>query len=303
MTTSTASRILVLGATGQLGGEVARQLLSAGVPVRAFGRNAARLEALASLGAETVRGDWLDEAAVDRASTGVGQVFTSANSLTGRGASSPTRVDVRAHRQLCDIARRRGVRRLLYVSARGLSADSPVDYFRVKHAVEGVVRDGGVPYVVLRPSAFMEIWASQLIGDGIRDKGVATLFGDGRRVTNFIAVADVARFAVRILQREEVRNEVIDVGGPSNASYETVAGLVERQLGVTAKRRHVPVPLMRIGKTLVRPFNEVAARMMALGYFAATVEAPFDGWRVAAERFGVAPVTLEQYIAERFARQ
>lgn len=302
MTTSTDPRVLVVGATGLLGGEVARQLLAAGIPVRAFGRNAARLDQLASLGAESVRGDWLDEAAVERACAGVGQVFTSANSLMGRGVTSPTRVDVRAHQLLCAVAHRTGVRRLVYVSARGIAPDSPVDYFRVKHQVEQVVRTGGLPYVLLRPSAFMEVWASQLIGDGIRDKGVATLFGDGRRVSNFIAVADVARFAVRILQQEDIRDETVDIGGPSNASYETVAQLVERQLGVTAKRRHVPVPVMRVGMRLMRPLNEVTARMMALGYFAATTDAPYDQWRESAERFGVAPMTLEQYVAERFAR-
>lgn len=293
------SRILVVGATGALGGAVARKLLAAGVPVRALGRNRDKLAALESLGAEVITGDLLDRDAVSRACTGVGQLFTSANNLMGSGASSPTRVDIPAHRHLCDAAAKHGVRRLVYVSARGLGGPaSPVDYFRVKHHIEEMVQRCGVPYVVLRPSAFLETWAAMLLGNGIRDDGVAVLFGDGRQRSNFIAIDDVAEFALRILQREDVRDEVIDVGGPSTLTFAELATLVERQLGVTAKRRHIPVPVLRVGSRLLRPVNEVAARKMAFGYFAATRDASFDGWRQAAERFGVEPVTAERFIAE-----
>lgn len=87
------SRVLVVGATGALGGAVARKLLAAGIPVRAFGRNRDRLAPLESLGAEVATGDLLDPDSVSRACAGVGQLFTSANNLMGSGASSPTRGD------------------------------------------------------------------------------------------------------------------------------------------------------------------------------------------------------------------
>lgn len=293
------SRVLVVGATGALGGAVARKLLAAGIPVRAFGRNRDRLAPLESLGAEVATGDLLDPDSVSRACAGVGQLFTSANNLMGSGANSPTRADVPAHRHLCDAAARHGVGRLVYVSARGLGGSaSPVDYFRVKHQIEEMVQRSGVPYVILRPSAFLETWAAMLIGNGIRDNGMAVLFGDGRQRSNFIAIDDVAEFARRILQDENVRNEIVEVGGPSNLAYADIATLVERQLGVTAKRRHIPVPVLRLGSLLLRPLSEVAARKMAFGYFAATRDATFDAWREPAERFGVEPITAERFIAD-----
>jgi hypothetical protein len=95
-----------------------------------------------------------------------------------------------------------------------------------------------------------------------------------------------------------VRNERIHLGGPSTLSYEQVAVLLERALGITARRTHVPVPVMGIGRMLVRPFNEVAARMMSLGYWSATRDNRCDDWEVAARRFGVMPRTVEAYIAE-----
>ncbi len=38
-------------------------------------------------------------------------------------------------------AKAAGVGRWIHISARNLAADSPVDYFRVKHRVENIVRD------------------------------------------------------------------------------------------------------------------------------------------------------------------
>jgi hypothetical protein len=48
----------------------------------------------------------------------------------------------------------------------------------------------------------------------------------------------------------------------------------------------------------IGPFDEVTARKMALGLYAATRSAPFPGWKAAADRFGVAPRTVEQFVRD-----
>ena len=107
---------------------------------------------------------------------------------------------------------------------------------------------------------------------------------------------DVAEFAVRILARAEVVNEAIDAGGPSDLSQNDVATLVERRLKSSGKRRHVPAVALRLLPPIVRPFNEVAARLMTLGLYSATEPTPFPRWNVSADRFGVAPRTVETYV-------
>lgn len=288
--------ILVVGATGQLGGAIARQLLAAGQNVRALSRTLSRLEPLASLGAQGVAGDLAEPASLARACAGVTQVVSTANNVMGKGSTSPTRVDVPGHRNLCAAAREAGVQRLVNISAHGISANSPVDYFRVKFQVDEVIKASGIPWVLVKPSAFMETWVSQLLGNGIRDKGTATLFGDGQSTSNFIAIHDVAQYTVRVLGDRTIRDEEIVVGGPSNLSYEQVVQIIERILGVRAKRRHVPLAVLRLGPALLRPFNEVAARMMAMGHWAATRDNSLPDWSHNAARFGVAPIDVEQYV-------
>jgi uncharacterized protein YbjT (DUF2867 family) len=290
------NRVLVVGATGQLGGVITRKLLAAGVPVRALARRRDKLELLAALGAEIAPVDLLDLAKLTEACRGVSQIIATANNNMGKGATSPMRIDLAGYQNLCAAARNTGLRRLLYVSFRGVSPHLPVDIFRLKWYIEDAIRRSGVPYVILRPTAFMDVWIDQLIADGIRKKGVAMLFGDGTAVANYIAVDDVAEFAVKILGRDEVINEAVDLGGPSDISYNDLATLVERRLHAPGKRRHIPVAVMKLLPPLVRPFNEVAARMMTLGLFAATLSRPFPEWKASADRFGVAPRTVERYV-------
>jgi uncharacterized protein YbjT (DUF2867 family) len=291
------SRVLVVGATGQLGSVITRKLIAAGTPVRALARSAQKLEQFAPQ-AEIAAVDLRDVRKLTETCRGIDQIVATANNNMGTGASSPTRIDLPAYQNLCAAARNTRVRRLIYVSYRGVAQDAPVDIFRVKWYIEDAIRRSGVPFVMLRPTAFMDVWIDQLLAKGIREKGVATIFGDGNTVANYIAVDDVAEFAVKILSRPEVVNEVVDAGGPSNVSQNHLASLIEGRFKSSGKRRHVPVIAMKLLPPIVRPFNELTARLMTLGLFSATAAKPFSEWKVSADRFGVAPRTVESYVEQ-----
>ena len=290
------SRVPVAGATGQLGRVIVRKLVASGTTVRALARNQEKLAALAT-GAEIAAVDLRDLRKLTDACRGVDQIVATANNNMGKGPTSPTRIDLGAYQNLCAAARNTGVRRLIYVSYRGVSQDAPVDIFRIKWYIEDAIRRSGVPHVMLRPTAFMDIWIDEIIAKGVREKGVATIFGDGTTIANYIAVDDVAEFAVKILARPEIVNGAVDAGGPSNVSQNQIATLLERRFKTSGKRRHVPVVAMRLAP-VVRPFNELAARLMTLGVYSATEARPFPGWKASADRFGVSPKTVEMYVEE-----
>jgi uncharacterized protein YbjT (DUF2867 family) len=289
------TRVLVAGASGPLGGAIARKLLAAGVPVRALGRHAETLQPLAAAGAEIAAVDLLDLPRLTEACRGIGQIVATASNNMGSGATSPAKIDLTAYQNLCAAARNARVRRLVYTSFRGIQFDEFVDIFRIKWYIEDAIKRSGVPYVIMRPSAFADIWVDLVAGE-IKKKGSALIFGDGTCVGNYITVDDVAEFAVRILAHEEIVNETIELGGPSDVSMNDLASLLERRLGASGKRRHVPVFMMTALPPLVRPFNEVAARLMTLGRYTATRGTPFPGWKTTADRFGVAPKTIDDFV-------
>ncbi|MEO6444898.1 MAG: NmrA family NAD(P)-binding protein [Gemmatimonadaceae bacterium] len=299
MSTNSLS-VLVIGASGMLGGAVARRLIASGHHVRAMARDRGRLQPLADAGAEVFAADMRDPAASRDACAGVAQIFSTANNVHGGGANSPLRVDLEGYRRMAEAARESGVARWVHTSARAATPDSVVDFFRLKHEVDLVVRGSGVPYVLLRPAAFMDIWIDILLAPGIVKSGTATIFGSGARITNYIAVDDAADFAVAVLSRREILNEDVEFGGPSNVSMSTLADLLGAAMGKRVKKRHLPAALLRHGPRLLRPFNEVAARMMSLGYFTTVADTPLEDWHAPAARFGVHPRTAEVYIAQRF---
>ena len=159
------SRVLVAGATGQLGRVITRQLLDSGVKVRALARNAGALAAFAPR-AEIAAVDMRDLAKLTEACRGVDQIVATANNNMGQGANSPSRTDLGAYQNLCAAARNTGVRRLVYVSYRGVAQDAAVDIFRIKWYIEDAIRRSGVPWVMLRPTAFMDIWIDQIVAKG-----------------------------------------------------------------------------------------------------------------------------------------
>ena len=290
--------VLVAGATGQLGRVIVQKLLATGVPVRALARNAAKLAPLGQAGAEVSAVDMLDLPRLTDACRGAGDIIATANNNMGKGATSPMRVDLTAYQNLCAAARNAGIRRIVFISFRGATPDEFVDIFRLKWLIEDAIKRSQMPYVILRPSAFTDIWVDELLAAGIRKNGVATIFGDGRHASNYISVNDVAEFAVRVAQKPDIVNEVIDIGGPSDKTLNDLASLLEERFHSSGKRKHVPVAAMRLLPPIVRPFNELAARLMTLGLYAATRSTPFPDWKRAADRLGVTPESVEDHVRQ-----
>ena len=114
-------RILVAGATGQVGGAAIRHLLGAGLEVRALVRDAGKGEPLRALGAEVRLGDVMRPETLALALEGCAGVFSALSSSTNREADT---VEYRGKVNLLSAARRAGARRFVYGSA--LLADPPL---------------------------------------------------------------------------------------------------------------------------------------------------------------------------------
>ena len=99
-----AGTVLVVGASGRLGGRVARKLLDRHVRVRALTRVPGKIAELEARGAEVVRADLLEPPSLVKACAGVDQIFSTANNVMGTGPSSPRRVDVAGYRNLMSAA-------------------------------------------------------------------------------------------------------------------------------------------------------------------------------------------------------
>jgi uncharacterized protein YbjT (DUF2867 family) len=291
--------ILIVGGSGALGSAIARRLLRSGEFVRVMTRNPTRAAGLSVAGAEVVQGDLLDRESLVRACGGAGHVIAAAHSMLGRGPTASVHVDGRGHRDLIDVARAAGVSRFLYTSVYDYGPPyRDVSFFKIKFEVEEHLKSSGLNHTILRPTAFMETHAHQIIGASILKSGRAVLFGSGEQPRNFVAADDVAQIAVRALDDPTLSGQTIDVGGEENLTDMDVVRLYERLGGRKATVFRIPIGVLRGASVLIRPVHPGVSQVISSGVLAATVDQRFDA-RPLLQRFPIRLTRLEDWVTQR----
>jgi uncharacterized protein YbjT (DUF2867 family) len=233
---------LVVGATGYLGSEICRRLAARGKPVRAMVRSASapeKVESLRRLGAEIALGDLKDRPSLDAACQGVRAVISTASTTISRQpGDSLESVDRQGQIGLVNAASAAGVSHFVLVSVSGsFQIDCPL--LTAKRAVEQRLRESGMTYTILRPTTFMDVWLSPILGfDYVQAK--ATVYGTGHARTSYIALGDVAQFAVESLDNPAARNAILELGGPEALSQHEVIGIFEEKMGRPFEVQPVP---------------------------------------------------------------
>jgi len=238
---------LVVGSTGELGTAICRRLRDKGLSVRGLVRassDPAKVSHLQSLNVETVQGNLRDRATLDVACRGVETVISTATAMLSRQPDDTIQsVDQAGQIDLVDAAKAAGVVHFIYISySKNLDADCPLT--TAKRTVEQHLMQSGMGYTILRPSCFMEVWLSPIVGfDYLHAK--ATIYGSGNNRLSWISRGDVAAFAVAALENPAARNTILELGGPEALSPLEVVRIFEGATGKPFEVQHVPEEALR----------------------------------------------------------
>ena len=258
--------ILLCGATGALGGAIARSLHARDVPYRALVRPGSDASTLDGLGAEIVRGDLRDPASLPPSLEGIRTVVSTANAvgrmLGGARDISIRDVDERGNANLIDAAEAAGVERFVFVSMLGDFAQAHTPFTDAKVATERRLRASSIREVIVRPDMFQEVWLGGAGGFDLA-AGKATIYGKGRARHRHVAIDDVAEAIVRLTLADDPPREV-ELAGPDALSADDAVEAFSRALGRPFKTRHVPRVAMRVGRTLMRPVKPEVASVMGM---------------------------------------
>jgi len=282
--------ILVVGASGLLGGTITRFLLEQGNAVRILQRSNPAYQAWIEAGAEGMTGDLKNRPSLDRACDGIDIVITTATAALRGGEDTFESVDQRGTMNLIDAAKAAGVQQLIYVSAYASDPASPAPLLQYKAECEQYLRASGLAYTILKPDIFVEVWVGAVVGIPLKAGEPVTLVENGSKHHSFVSVRDVAALAAAVVGHAAAYNVEIAVGGSPAVSWTQIADIVGRTIGSPLGVRYV-----RLGE----PVPLLPAAMVQLLYATETYETDIDMTEVS-RIFGVTPTPLEESIRHIF---
>ncbi len=272
--------ILVCGATGELGGRIARLLVGEGRRVRALVRPTTDASGLQADGIEVIRGDLRDPPSLAAAMAGVDTVVTTANAI-GRllaGAKDLTiaAVDGEGNKHLIRAAARAGVGRFVLVSAAGLNEDlarlSPL--MAAKWAAERELRSTSMQIVLVRPDMFQEVWLAPATGIDPA-AGTALIYGRGEIPHRYVAIDDVARLCAHLAVVADPPRWWSSAG-PRSCPACRWSQPSRLRRAEALKVRHVPDAAMSIGHWALARMKPEVASLMGMALFFDTHPGTWD---------------------------
>ena len=247
--------VLVSGASGFVGSHLVPALERAGHVVRAMTRNPQRYRG----GGTPVAGDVTDPAALRRALDGARAAYYLVHSLDSADFEQR---DARAARNFARAAADAGVEQIVYLGGLGADADQLSAHLRSRREVEQLLAGTGVPVTVLRCAVVVGAggisWelTRQLVSHlpmMITPKWTKTR-------TQPIALDDVVRYLVGVLDRPEAYGRTFEIGGPDVLRYVDMLARVALLRGKRIPMIDVPLLTPRLSSAWLALVTDVDLR-------------------------------------------
>jgi len=222
--------IVVTGATGQLGRLVIQSLLTKlpAAQIIAAVRQPERAADLAALGVQLRQADYTKPATLDAAFKGAEKVLLISSSEVGQRTAQ--------HKNVIDAAKRAGVSLLAYTSL--LHADrSPLGLAAEHQATEALLKESGVPYVLLRNGWYTENYLAS-IPPALQHGAYIGSAGEGRIAS--AARADYAEAAAAVLTLAGQAGKVYELAGDESYTLAEFAVELSKQAGKSIPYVNLP---------------------------------------------------------------
>jgi uncharacterized protein YbjT (DUF2867 family) len=291
---------LLVGGTGHLGPGLIRLLTASGRRLRVLTRDPARARAVVGDGVDLVAGDVRDPASLTGALGGATTVISAFSGFGDPKGPGPQVVDRDGNIALIRAARSAGVEHFVLLSVTQASPDHPMELMRSKYAAEQELKASGLAWTIIRPALYMQTWL-HTAADPLVDTGRTRVFGRGENPLNLVSADDVAHIVELALVDPGLRGATLEIGGPENVSMNQLLATVERVTGRPGRVDHVPLTVLRLMSTLLRPFRPALAGLMRAAVVMDTRDMSFDASTTARRFPSITPTPLEAVVHELYA--
>ena len=279
-----AGQILVTGATGNVGREVARALAARGAPARAAAFDETDARRVSPEASEIVLFDFTDPSTYQAAFDGVDRLF-----LMRPPAISNVRRDMQP---AIDFAAAAGVRHVVFLSLIGVERNRIVPHAKV----EKLLMAAGMGWTMLRCGFFMQNLDTTHRADIVEHGDIFIPAGQGR--TAFVDVRDIGAVAARILtEPADHEGQAYALTGSEALTYGEAAAIMTEELGrpITYSDPSPPAFARRMRE---RGYARGYINVMAAIYLTTRLGMAAAVSPDAADLLGRAPITMQQYVRD-----
>jgi uncharacterized protein YbjT (DUF2867 family) len=295
-------QVLVVGATGTLGRQIARHALEQGHQVRCMVRSPRKASFLQEWGCELTRGDLLEPDSLAYALEGQEAVIDAATARPTDSAGIYT-IDWQGKLNLVRACEAANVKRFVFVSLLEAAQHRNVPLMDIKYCTEQLLAASQLDYTILRCVAFMQGVIGQFAIPVLESQTV-WVSGTPTPIA-YMNTQEVARFSVAALSHDETIRQSFPVVGPKAWNTGEVTQLCERYSGRSARVFRVRPFLIRLMQGLASFFEpgvQVAERLAFADVTGGgqSLEAPMEESYAA---FGLDPAAttrLEDYLKEYY---
>ena len=210
--------ILICGATGTMGSELTKQLAGQNEAVRALVRSPNKAEWLSSYGVRTVSGDLAQPKTLGPALKDISKVFM---------LSSADPHQVQYQHNMIEACKKAAVQLVVKLSALGAAPNSPVQLAQWHYQSEEDLKTSGLPFVILRPSFFMQNLLMN--AESIQREGKIYAAAKNGRI-GMVDVRDVAAVAGACLLESGHIGKTYEITGGEAISYSDIARIFSELL-------------------------------------------------------------------------
>jgi NAD(P)H dehydrogenase (quinone) len=220
------SKILVTGATGQLGSYLINKLLEKVSPeeIMALVRDENKAEALKNMGVQIIVGNYDDRASLVKAFKGIEKLyFISSSEMMNR---------VEQHENVVQSAVEAKVRHIFYTSVQRKTEDgsSPSAIITNDHVkTDEIIKQSDLTYTILKHSLYSDI-LPMFMGDKVIETGTVFLPAANGKAA-FASRKDMAEAGAILLTTDGHENKTYEISGVDSLSFHDIAGILSELSG------------------------------------------------------------------------
>jgi uncharacterized protein YbjT (DUF2867 family) len=251
----TMKKILLFGASGNLGKEIAKEVVKQGYDLTVVVRSKTKADSLSSLTKNSIIADVTNSKSLENICNGFDAVISTLGKSVSMNDKSNTtfqQIDLEANTAILSEAKKSAVKKFVYVSALHSEHYLHLDYFKVHHEFSERLKASGLNYSIIKPPAIMCAFIDVM---EMARKNQLMNIGSGDKKTNPIYEGDLAVVCVNALKET---NTTIEAGGEQIYTRKQLNEIIQEAVKPEKKLMSIPAFMVKMGLPMMKLFNKNA---------------------------------------------